>query len=70
MAIPSDDQTPTRSTSSHPVDDTIDPEDNTLGDYMPDYEALPEDHRSTVLRSASEDWGVNTPREFQVQAIH
>ena len=70
MAIPSDDQTPTRSTSSHPGDNAIDPEDNTLGDYTPDYEVLPKDYRDIVLYLASEDWGVNTPMKFQIQAIH
>jgi len=46
-----------------------DPEDSPGGAFTPDYVVIPSHCRTIIESVCKEDWGVDKPREFQVQAI-
>ena len=50
--------------------DIPDPEDNPTGGWFPNYETIPHGRRRLINEMCFEEWGIDTPREFQVQAIH
>ena len=49
--------------------DGPDPEDSPGGSFTPDYVVIPSHCRTIIESVCKEDWGVDKPREFQVQAI-